>query len=42
LSVAGGGLVLGTLRHLSGRLGPGTVAHAFFNAEALLAVALLT
>src|SRR5207249_3966943 len=28
LSVAGGGLVLGALRHLSGRLGPSTVAHA--------------
>ena len=42
LSVAGGGLVLGALRHLSGRLGPSTVAHALFNAEALLAVALLT
>ena len=42
LSVAGGGLVLGALRHLSGRLGPSTVAHALFNAEALHAVALLT
>ena len=42
LAVAGAGLVLGTLRHLSGRLGPGTAAHAFFNAEALLAVALLS
>ncbi|MBV9283940.1 MAG: CPBP family intramembrane metalloprotease [Acidimicrobiia bacterium] len=42
LAVAGAGLVLGTLRHLSGRLGPGTAAHALFNGEALLAVALLT
>ena len=42
LSVAGGGLVLGTIRHLSGRLGPSTVAHALFNGEALLAAALLS
>ena len=41
LGVAGGGLVLGTLRYLTGRLGPSTVAHALFNAEALLAVAFL-
>ena len=40
-AVAGGGLVLGTMRYLTGRLGPGIVAHALFNAIALLAVALL-
>lgn len=38
-SIAGGGLVLGTMRHYSGRLGPPIVAHALFNAVALLALA---
>jgi membrane protease YdiL (CAAX protease family) len=41
-AVAAGGVVLGLLRYLTGRLGPGIVAHAFFNAQAMLAVALLT
>jgi membrane protease YdiL (CAAX protease family) len=41
-AIAFGGLVLGTIRHLSGRLGPGIVAHAFFNLQAVLAVALLS
>jgi membrane protease YdiL (CAAX protease family) len=41
-AVAGGGLVLGTMRHLTGRLGPGVIAHAIFNALAVLAVALLS
>jgi membrane protease YdiL (CAAX protease family) len=40
-AVAGGGLVLGVMRHYTGRLGPPIVAHAFFNAEALLAIAVL-
>jgi uncharacterized protein len=40
-AVAGGGLVLGLLRYLTGRLGPSIVAHAFFNAQAVLLVALL-
>lgn len=39
LSVAGGGLVLGTVRHLTGRLGTSMVTHAFFNAQALVALA---
>ncbi|HVV37508.1 MAG TPA: CPBP family glutamic-type intramembrane protease [Acidimicrobiales bacterium] len=41
-SIAGGGLVLGLLRHLTGRLGPGTWAHFFFNAQAVALTALLT
>jgi membrane protease YdiL (CAAX protease family) len=41
LAVAGSGLVLGLLRHITGRLGPSTWAHVFFNAQAVLAVALL-
>jgi membrane protease YdiL (CAAX protease family) len=41
LAVAGGGLVLGLMRHLTGRLGPSTWAHAFFNAQAVAATALL-
>ena len=35
VSIAGGGLVLGLIRHLTGRLGPSTWAHAFFNAQAV-------
>jgi membrane protease YdiL (CAAX protease family) len=42
LAVAGAGLVLGLMRHLTGRLGPSTWAHAFFNAQAVLATALLS
>ncbi|TML59840.1 MAG: CPBP family intramembrane metalloprotease [Actinobacteria bacterium] len=41
LAVAGGGLVLGTLRYYTRRLGTSTLAHAFFNAQAVIAVALL-
>jgi membrane protease YdiL (CAAX protease family) len=41
-AVAAGGLVLGTIRHLTGRLGPGIVAHALFNLQAVLAVLLLS
>lgn len=41
LAVAGGGLVLGLMRHLTGRLGTSTWAHAFFNAQAVLGTALL-
>ena len=40
-AIVGGGVVLGTLRYLTGRLGPSIVAHAFFNAQAMIAVALL-
>jgi membrane protease YdiL (CAAX protease family) len=42
LGIAGAGLVLGLMRHISGRLGPSTWAHAFFNIQAVLAVAFLT
>jgi len=41
LAVAAGGLVLGTLRYYTRRLGTSTVAHALFNAQAVIAVALL-
>lgn len=41
-AVAAGGVVLGIMRRVSGRLGPPIAAHAFFNAQALLVVALLT
>jgi membrane protease YdiL (CAAX protease family) len=40
-AVAFGGLVLGTIRHLTGRLGPGIVAHALFNLQAVLVAAWL-
>jgi membrane protease YdiL (CAAX protease family) len=40
-AIAGGGLVLGVIRHVTGRLGPAIVAHAIFNAIALLAIAFL-
>jgi membrane protease YdiL (CAAX protease family) len=42
LGIVGAGLVLGLMRHASTRLGPSTWAHAFFNAQAMLAVALLS
>ena len=41
LSIAGAGLVLGVMRQTSGSLGPPTMAHVFFNAQAVLAAALL-
>jgi hypothetical protein len=41
LSIAGAGVALGTMRHLTGRLGTSMMAHSFFNAQALLALALL-
>jgi hypothetical protein len=41
-AIVGGGLVLGTLRYLTGRLGPSIVAHAFFNIQAVLAIAILS
>jgi hypothetical protein len=40
-AIAGGGLVLGIIRQVSGRLGPGIVAHSMFNAIALIVFALL-
>lgn len=41
-AIAAAGLVLGLLRHATGRLGPGIVAHALFNVQAILALAFLT
>ena len=40
-SIAGGGLVLGLIRYVTGRLGPSTWAHFFFNAQAVALTALL-
>jgi uncharacterized protein len=42
LGVAGAGVALGTIRHLTGRLGTSMVAHGLFNAQALIALALLS
>jgi membrane protease YdiL (CAAX protease family) len=42
LAVAGAGVALGTIRHLTGRLGTSMVAHCLFNAQALVALALLS
>lgn len=39
-AIAGGGLVLGLMRHFAGRLGPSTVAHFWFNAQAMVILAL--
>jgi len=39
-SVAAAGVALGTVRHLTGRLGTSMAAHAMFNAQAMLLVAL--
>ena len=40
-SIAAAGLVLGTLRHLTGRLGTSMAAHALFNAQAMVVLALV-
>ena len=40
-AITGAGLVLGILRHLTGRLGPSIVAHVLFNTQALVVVWLL-
>ena len=40
LSIAGAGLVLGLIRHQTGRLGTATWAHTFFNVQAVLLGAL--
>ncbi len=40
LGLAGFGVVLGYLAHRSGRLGPGLVAHATFNAAAIISIGL--
>lgn len=40
-AIAGAGLVFGLARHLSGRLGTAIAAHAAFNAQAMLVLALI-
>jgi membrane protease YdiL (CAAX protease family) len=39
LTVGAGGIVLGVVRHLTGRLGTSTLAHSLFNAIALIVLA---
>lgn len=39
LAIAGAGVALGTMRHLTGRLGTSMMTHCFFNAQALLLLA---
>jgi membrane protease YdiL (CAAX protease family) len=39
LAIAGAGVALGTIRHLTGRLGTSMITHSFFNAQALLILA---
>jgi membrane protease YdiL (CAAX protease family) len=39
LGIVGAGVALGTMRHLTGRLGTSMMTHCFFNAQALLIVA---
>ena len=41
LGIAAGGVVLGAVRYHTGRLGTSMTTHMFFNAQALLAIALL-
>jgi membrane protease YdiL (CAAX protease family) len=41
-AITGGGLVLGTIFHMTRRLGPAVAAHAFFNIQAMLVLAFLT
>lgn len=41
LGIVGAGVSLGTMRHLTGRLGTSMMTHGFFNAQALLIVALV-
>jgi uncharacterized protein len=38
LEIAGAGVALGTMRHLTGRLGTSIMTHSFFNAQALAAL----
>jgi membrane protease YdiL (CAAX protease family) len=42
LAIVGAGVALGTIRHITGRLGTSMVAHSLFNAQALLALALVS
>jgi membrane protease YdiL (CAAX protease family) len=39
LAIAGAGVALGTMRHLTGRLGTSMMTHSFFNAQALIILA---
>jgi uncharacterized protein len=39
LAIAGAGVALGTMRHLTGRLGTSMMTHSFFNAQALIIIA---
>lgn len=39
LAIAGAGVALGTMRHLTGRLGTSMMTHSFFNIQALLVLA---
>jgi membrane protease YdiL (CAAX protease family) len=39
LAIAGAGVALGTMRHITGRLGTSMMTHSFFNAQALLILA---
>jgi uncharacterized protein len=41
LSIAGAGVALGTMRHLTGRLGTSMMTHFFFNAQALIILAIV-
>jgi uncharacterized protein len=41
LSIAGAGVALGTMRHLTGRLGTSMMTHFFFNAQALVLLAII-
>lgn len=41
LAIAGAGVALGTVRHITGRLGTSMMSHSLFNAQALLVLALV-
>ena len=41
LAIAGAGVALGTIRQITGRLGTSMMAHSLFNAQALVALALV-
>ncbi len=41
LAIVGAGVSLGTMRHMTGRLGTSMMAHSFFNAQALIILALV-
>lgn len=41
LAIAGAGVALGTMRHLTGRFGTSMMTHSFFNAQALIILAIV-